>query len=158
MTPSRRLTLQSFTVALLAALAAFAALNLLHADLPHLEPFDLALQSALHAQTTPALTYLMRALTFIGSIEVFIPTLLAAVILFADQASKTWILHNAALTNGTSHWGWNQNSLVTVDIGPDVTKFHYNPDFYAAYVRDPDGNKLAAVCRGFTQRPTAPMP
>jgi catechol 2,3-dioxygenase-like lactoylglutathione lyase family enzyme len=28
----------------------------------------------------------------------------------------------------------------------------YNPDFYAAYVRDPDGNKLAAVCRGFTTR------
>lgn len=24
----------------------------------------------------------------------------------------------------------------------------YNPDFYAAYVRDADGNKLAAVCRG----------
>jgi catechol 2,3-dioxygenase-like lactoylglutathione lyase family enzyme len=23
-----------------------------------------------------------------------------------------------------------------------------NADFYAAYVRDPDGNKLAAVCRG----------
>lgn len=29
---------------------------------------------------------------------------------------------------------------------------HYSPDFYAAYVRDPDGNKVAAVCRGFTQR------
>jgi len=29
----------------------------------------------------------------------------------------------------------------------------YNPDFYAAYVRDPEGNKLAAVCRGFTARP-----
>jgi catechol 2,3-dioxygenase-like lactoylglutathione lyase family enzyme len=28
----------------------------------------------------------------------------------------------------------------------------YNPDFYAAYVRDPDGHKLAAVCRGFTTR------
>jgi catechol 2,3-dioxygenase-like lactoylglutathione lyase family enzyme len=27
----------------------------------------------------------------------------------------------------------------------------YNPDFYAAYIRDPDGNKLAIVCRGFTQ-------
>jgi predicted lactoylglutathione lyase len=26
----------------------------------------------------------------------------------------------------------------------------YNADFYAAYVRDPDGNKLAAVCRSFT--------
>lgn len=24
---------------------------------------------------------------------------------------------------------------------------HYGPDFYAAYVRDPDGHKLAAVCR-----------
>jgi catechol 2,3-dioxygenase-like lactoylglutathione lyase family enzyme len=26
----------------------------------------------------------------------------------------------------------------------------YNDDFYAAYIRDLDGNKLAAVCRGFT--------
>lgn len=32
---------------------------------------------------------------------------------------------------------------------------HYSPDFYAAYVRDPDGNKLAFVCRGFTA-PQAP--
>jgi catechol 2,3-dioxygenase-like lactoylglutathione lyase family enzyme len=29
---------------------------------------------------------------------------------------------------------------------------HYSPDFYAAYVRDLDGNKLAAVCRGFRAR------
>jgi len=29
---------------------------------------------------------------------------------------------------------------------------HYNPDFYAAYVRDVDGNKIAAVCRGFRER------
>jgi catechol 2,3-dioxygenase-like lactoylglutathione lyase family enzyme len=28
---------------------------------------------------------------------------------------------------------------------------HYGADFYAAYVRDLDGNKLAAVCRGFTK-------
>lgn len=28
----------------------------------------------------------------------------------------------------------------------------YQPDFYAAYVRDPDGHKLAAVCRDFTAR------
>lgn len=32
---------------------------------------------------------------------------------------------------------------------------HYNPDFYAAYVRDPDGHKLAAVCRGFRDRAPA---
>lgn len=31
----------------------------------------------------------------------------------------------------------------------------YNPDFYAAYVRDPDGNKLAAVCRGHLEDPHA---
>ena len=31
----------------------------------------------------------------------------------------------------------------------------YNPDFYAAYVRDTDGHKLAAVCRGFTEEPGA---
>lgn len=24
----------------------------------------------------------------------------------------------------------------------------YQPDFYAAYVRDPDGNKISVVCRG----------
>jgi len=34
--------------------------------------------------------------------------------------------------------------------GAPGLRAHYNPDFYAAYVRDPDGNKLAAVCRGFT--------
>ena len=35
--------------------------------------------------------------------------------------------------------------------GAPGLRLHYYPDFYAAYVRDPDGNKLAAVCRGFTQ-------
>ncbi len=46
--------------------------------------------------------------------------------------------HAAALaTGGTSE-------------GAPGLRPHYNPDFYAAYVRDPDGNKLAAVCRGFT--------
>jgi catechol 2,3-dioxygenase-like lactoylglutathione lyase family enzyme len=47
--------------------------------------------------------------------------------------------HAAALANGGSSEG-----------GPGLRR-QYNPDFYAAYVRDPDGNKLAAVCRGFTE-------
>ena len=34
--------------------------------------------------------------------------------------------------------------------GAPGLRLQYNPDFYAAYVRDPDGNKLAVVCRGFT--------
>jgi predicted lactoylglutathione lyase len=46
--------------------------------------------------------------------------------------------HTAALENGG-----------TCD-GPPGLRLHYAPDFYAAYVRDPDGNKIAAVCRGFT--------
>jgi catechol 2,3-dioxygenase-like lactoylglutathione lyase family enzyme len=32
--------------------------------------------------------------------------------------------------------------------GPPGLRPHYAPDFYAAYVRDPDGNKIAAVCLG----------
>ncbi len=40
-----------------------------------------------------------------------------------------------------------------VSEGEPALRTQYNPDFYAAYVRDPDGNKLAAVCRGFTREP-----
>jgi predicted lactoylglutathione lyase len=49
--------------------------------------------------------------------------------------------HEAALQHGGS------------SEGVPGLRLHYNPDFYAAYVRDPDGNKLAAVCRGFTREP-----
>jgi catechol 2,3-dioxygenase-like lactoylglutathione lyase family enzyme len=48
--------------------------------------------------------------------------------------------HFAALANGGS-----------CDGAPGL-RLHYNPDFYVAYVRDPDGNKISAVCRGFTHR------
>lgn len=46
--------------------------------------------------------------------------------------------HAAALANGGT------------SEGEPGLRPRYNPDFYAAYVRDPDGNKLAVVCRGFT--------
>ncbi len=48
--------------------------------------------------------------------------------------------HAAALANGGRS-----------DGAPGL-RLHYGPDFYAAYVRDPDGNKAAAVCRGLTER------
>lgn len=44
--------------------------------------------------------------------------------------------YSAALANGGT------------DEGAPGVRLHYSPDFYAAYVRDPDGNKIAAVCRG----------
>ena len=50
--------------------------------------------------------------------------------------------HAAALASGGSSEG-----------APGL-RAHYGADFYAAYVRDPDGNKLCVVCRGHTQRPT----
>lgn len=48
--------------------------------------------------------------------------------------------HSAALAHGGTSEG-----------APGL-RLQYNPDFYAAYVRDPDGNKVAALCRGFTAR------
>jgi len=32
------------------------------------------------------------------------------------------------------------------DEGPPGPRPHYHPNYYGAYVRDPDGNKLQAVC------------
>jgi catechol 2,3-dioxygenase-like lactoylglutathione lyase family enzyme len=48
--------------------------------------------------------------------------------------------HAAALANGGSSEG-----------APGLRP-HYSLEFYAAYVRDLDGNKLAVVCRGFRER------
>lgn len=48
--------------------------------------------------------------------------------------------HSVALANGG------------ISDGAPGLRLQYNPDFYAAYVRDPDGNKIAAVSRGFTER------
>ena len=32
------------------------------------------------------------------------------------------------------------------DEGPPGLREHYHPDYYGAYVRDPDGNKVCVVC------------
>lgn len=59
-------------------------------------------------------------------------------------AAKSWQQVDAFYAAALSHGGTSEGA-------PGVRR-QYNPDFYAAYVRDPDGNKLAAVCRGFTER------
>lgn len=63
------------------------------------------------------------------------------VALVAGSWAQVRNFHAAALAHGGSSEG-----------GPELRR-QYNPDFYSAYVRDPDGNKLAAVCRGFTSEP-----
>ena len=32
--------------------------------------------------------------------------------------------------------------------GPPVPRPHYGPGYYAAYLRNPDGNKVQIACRG----------
>jgi catechol 2,3-dioxygenase-like lactoylglutathione lyase family enzyme len=58
-------------------------------------------------------------------------------------AAKSWQQVDAFHAAALSHGGASE--------GAPGLRPQYNPDFYAAYVRDPDGNKLAVVCRGFTE-------
>jgi catechol 2,3-dioxygenase-like lactoylglutathione lyase family enzyme len=58
-------------------------------------------------------------------------------------AAKSWQQVDAFHAAALSHGGTSE--------GAPGLRPQYNPDFYAAYVRDPDGNKLAVVCRGFTE-------
>jgi len=52
----------------------------------------------------------------------------------AETRAAVDAFHAAALANGGS------------DEGAPGLRPHYHPNYYGAYVRDPDGNKLQAVC------------
>jgi catechol 2,3-dioxygenase-like lactoylglutathione lyase family enzyme len=54
--------------------------------------------------------------------------------------ATSWAQVNAFHAAALAHGGASE--------GEPGLRPQYNADFYAAYVRDPDGNKLAAVCRG----------
>jgi catechol 2,3-dioxygenase-like lactoylglutathione lyase family enzyme len=60
-------------------------------------------------------------------------------------AAPSWAAVRAFHAAALAHGGTSE--------GAPGLRTEYNPDFYAAYVRDPDGNKLAVVCRGFTADP-----
>ena len=57
--------------------------------------------------------------------------------LVAERATVD-AFHAAALAHGGS------------DEGAPGLRPHYHPNYYGAYVRDPDGNKLQAVCHSAT--------
>lgn len=52
----------------------------------------------------------------------------------AKSRAEVDAFHGAALKNGGT------------DEGAPGLRPHYHPNYYGAYVRDPDGNKLQAVC------------
>ncbi len=54
--------------------------------------------------------------------------------LIAESREAVRRFHEAALANGGT------------DAGPPGPRPHYGENYYAAYVRDPEGNKLQAVC------------
>ena len=53
----------------------------------------------------------------------------------APSRAAVRAFHQAALANGGT------------DDGPPGIRESYSPDYYAAFVRDPDGNRLEAVTR-----------
>lgn len=57
----------------------------------------------------------------------------AMISLRANSEAEVQAFHAAALANGGT------------DEGAPGTRPYYEPTFYVAYVRDPDGNKLACV-------------
>lgn len=52
----------------------------------------------------------------------------------APNRAAVRAFHETALANGGS------------DEGAPGPRTHYHPNYYGAYVRDPEGNKLQAVC------------
>jgi catechol 2,3-dioxygenase-like lactoylglutathione lyase family enzyme len=61
-----------------------------------------------------------------------------------EMAASSWAQVDGFYTQALLHGGSSE--------GMPGLRPQYGPDFYAAYVRDPDGNKLAAVCRGLTAK------
>ncbi len=56
---------------------------------------------------------------------------------------RTWMLQATLRWTCFTRWGWRM--AARMKGAPGLRP--YGPDFYACYLRDPDGNKLSAVCQ-----------
>jgi catechol 2,3-dioxygenase-like lactoylglutathione lyase family enzyme len=71
----------------------------------------------------------------------------------------TWFVEEAANPSGPTHLAWSAPSRAAVDAfyqaalanggrdnGPPGLRPHYHANYYGAFVLDPDGNNVEAVC------------
>lgn len=78
-----------------------------------------------------------------------------------DGGSKidTWFVDHTEPVSGPTHLCWRAASRAAVDAfhaaaiatggadnGAPGLRAHYHPDYYGAFVLDPDGNNVEAVC------------
>jgi len=71
----------------------------------------------------------------------------------------TWFINNTVPVSGPTHLCWRASSRAEVDAfyaaamaaggrdhGAPGVREHYHPHYYGAFVLDPDGNNVEAVC------------
>ena len=78
-----------------------------------------------------------------------------------EQGGKfdTWFVEAPGNPSGPTHLAWHADSRGAVDAfyeaamanggrdnGPPGLRPHYHPNYYGAFVFDPDGNNVEAVC------------
>ena len=79
---------------------------------------------------------------------------------YGEDRSRFWIADERA-TTGMLHIALRAKTRAEVDAfhaaalraggvdnGAPGLRPHYHPDYYAAFVRDPDGHNIEAVCQG----------
>jgi catechol 2,3-dioxygenase-like lactoylglutathione lyase family enzyme len=78
-----------------------------------------------------------------------------------EQGGKfdTWFVERPSDPSGPTHLAWHATTRAAVDAfykaamahggrdnGPPGLRPHYHPNYYGAFVLDPDGNNVEAVC------------
>ena len=76
-----------------------------------------------------------------------------------DAKFDTWFVEASEDPSGPTHVAWKASTRAAVDAfyraalarggrdnGPPGLRPHYHPNYYGAFVLDPDGNNVEAVC------------